>query len=179
MRIGDVNQDNYKQFLKLFGIKDSKALDNIMGKDGKASTKQTTEDEVYAQLVREGRVEEGMLIKEGDDISKYNRIVPVSDEVRNKIIDTVRRQFLENGNGMTKPGDSDEFAKIGKDYRKNIPPSERLAVSWTLNKIQLDEAQRLVDYVKSKNPSWNYGQRFDKSILTSTDFGTKSVDIKA
>jgi hypothetical protein len=167
MRIGDVNQDNYKQFLKLFGIKDSKALDNIMGADKKASSKQA--------VPLDPNYEEGMDTP-GDE---WHKIVPVSDEVRNKIIDTVRRHFLENGNGMTKPGDSDEFAAIGKEYRKNIPPSERLAVSWTLNQIQIDEERRLVNYVKSQNPSWNYGAKFDKSILTSTDFGTKSVDIKA
>jgi hypothetical protein len=167
MRIGDVNQDNYKQFLALFGVKGNKTLDNLMGADGKASSKQAVQiDPNY---------EEGM----ADDGREWKYIVPVSDEVREKIISTVRRQFLENGNGMTKPGDSDEFAAIGKEYRKNIPPSERSAVSWTLNQIQIDEERRLVNYVKSQNPSWNFGAKIDKSILTSTDFGTKSVDIKA
>jgi len=169
MRIGEVNHDNYKQFLALLGVKNSKALDNIMGADGKASSKQAVQiDPNY---------EEGMYSDSNDE--SWKKIVPVSDEVRNKIIDTVRKHFLKNGDGMTKPGDSDEFAKIGKDYRKNIPPSERAAVSWTLSQIQIDEERRLVNYVKSQNPSWNFGAKFDKSILTSTDFGTKSVDIKA
>ena len=178
MRIGDVNKDNYKQFLALFGVKSNKTLEKLMGDDEQAG-KAETEEEIHQRMVKMGLIEDGMLVKDGD--TSYLKGAPVSDEVRDKIIATVRRQFLENGNGMSKPGgvDGDEFGAIFKEYRKNIPPSERLAVTTTLCNIQHDEIQRLVDYVKSKDPSWNYGVKFDKSILTSTDFGTKSVDIKA
>jgi len=183
MRIGDVNQSNYKQFLAMLGVKSNKTLDKLMGADQKPEeARPLSKKEYEAKLMKMGYIsEEGMLIMEGEDISQYNRIVPVSDEVRNKIIDTVRRQFLENGNGMSKSGgvDGEELGAIGKEYRKNIPPSERLAVSWTLSQIQTNEIQRLTDYIKSKNPSWKPGQAFDKNILINSDFGTKSVDIKA
>jgi hypothetical protein len=178
MRIGDVNKDNYKQFLALFGVKSNKTLEKLMGDDEQAG-KAESEEEIHQRMVKMGLIEDGMLVREGD--TSYLKGAPVSDEVRDKIIATVRRQFLENGNGMSKPGgvDGDELGAIFKEYRKNIPPSERLAVTTTLCNIQHDEIQRLIDYVKSKDPSWNYGVKFDKSILTSTDFGTKSVDIKA
>jgi hypothetical protein len=178
MRIGDVNQNNYKQFLNLFGIKDSKALDSIMGKEQQAE-KRDTGEEAYQKMIKMGLIEDGMLAKDGD--TSYLKGAPVSDEVRDKIIATVRRQFLENGNGMSKPGgvDGGEIGAIMKEYRKNIPPSERLAVTTTLCNIQHDEIQRLVDYVKSKDPSWNYGVKFDKNILLKSNFGTNNVDIKA
>lgn len=181
MRIGEINRENYKQFLAMLGVKSNNALDNLMGADKTQEELYPTDEEVYAKMVKLGRVEEGMLIKAGEDIGKYNRIVPVSDEIREKLILTVRRQFLENGNGLPKPDcvDSDELGAMMKEYRKNIPPSERLAVSWTLCHIVTDEQQRLRDYVKSQNPSWNLGQVFDRNILLNSDFGTKSIDVKA
>jgi hypothetical protein len=171
MRIGEVNRDNYKQFLQLFGIKNSEVLDKLMNKDNKEPAKDTWIGNY---------VEEGMLVN-GDKPDDSRRIVPVSDEVRNKIIVTVRRQILENGNGMTKPGavDGMEIGAIMKEYRKNIPPSERLAVTWTLSQIHIDEAQRIVDYIKANDPTWTHGQRFDKNILLNSNFGTNSIDTKA
>jgi len=176
MRIGEINQDNYKQFLQMLGVKSSATLDALMGKGVVGNSGQASNNF--------GRnYEEGMVIMEGEDASKYNKIVPVSEKIKDKIIATVRRQFLDNGNGMTKAGtDSAELAAIMKDYRRNIPPNERLSVSWTLCQIQLSEQQRLVNYVKSKDPAWKQGQQFDKSILTDTNFGTISkdgVDVKA
>jgi hypothetical protein len=178
MRIGDVNQDNYKYFLQLFGVKDSKALDAVMGKEGGHEGKVLSEEETYQKMVKMGYIEEGMLVKEGD--TSYMREVPVSDEVKEKIIATVRRHFLENGNGMSKPGgvEGNDFRAIMTEYRKSIPPSERLAVTYTLSKIQMDEERRLVAYVKANNPTWNYGQRFDKDILLNSNFGENSVDVK-
>jgi len=180
MRIGDVNQNNYKQFLNLFGIKDSKALDSIMGKgEQQQAGKGESEEEIHQRMVKSGLIEDGMLVKEGD--TSWMREVPVSDEVKEKIIATVRRHFLENGNGMSKPGgvEGNDFRAIFQEYRKDIPPSERLAVTYTLCKIQNDEERRLVNYVKTNDPSWNYGVKFDKDILLKSNFGTSNVDVKA
>jgi len=130
-------------------------------------------------MIRRGFAEEGMIVNEGDDMSKHNRIVPVSDEVRNKIIDTVRKEFLENGNGMSRDGGSDKLAAINKAYRKSVSPSERLSVSWTLSQIQIEEERRLVAYVKKIDPTWDFGKKFDKNILINSNFGTNTVDVKA
>jgi hypothetical protein len=177
MRIGEVNQNNYKQFLAMLGAKSNKALDKLMGADEKSSTGEHSDKELDARLLSMG-YEEGMTILNDSDTS-WKKIVPVSDDVKNKIIETVRKQFLENGNGLLSAEDGDELGKIMKEYRKTVPVNERLSVTWTLSNIYTDEARRLADYVKSKNPSWNYGQAFDKNILLNSDFGTNSVDIKA
>jgi hypothetical protein len=178
MRIGDVNKDNYKMFLAMLGVKNTKALDNIMGTNQKTEDLYPSEEEVYAKLVRMGRVEEGML-SFGDSDTSWRKIVPVSDDVKDKIIATVRKQFLENGNGLLSAEDGDELGKIMKEYRKSVPANERLSVTWTLNKIYVDEARRLTDYVKSKNPTWNLGQQFDKNILQNSNFGENGVDVRA
>ena len=169
MRIGEVNQNNYKQFLALLGIKNSKALDSILSKDEKGGSEQVGDR-------WDPSLEEGMLIP--DDSGSWKKIVPVSDEVREKIIATVRKQFLAGGNGLLSAADGNEVGAIKKEYRKNIPPDERLSVTWTLSKIYLNEAQRLADYIKSQDPTWNYGQRFDKNILLNSNFGEKNVDVK-
>jgi len=169
MRIGEVNKDNYKYFLALFGAKDNKTLENLMGGgDAKGSSTQAKNiDPNY---------EEGM---DGDE--GWGRNIPISDEVRDKLIATVRRQFLENGNGMSKAGgvDGDEIGAIMKEYRKNIPPSDRLAVTGVMSTIVIEEQKRLVAAVKANNPSWNFGQLFDKEALLKSNYGTNSVDIKA
>ncbi|MDR3019377.1 MAG: DUF3879 family protein [Treponema sp.] len=181
MRIGEINQNNYKQFLALLGAKSNTALDKLMGEG--ENGKELTEEEVIAKMYAEMGIEEGMVTKEGDPC--WRKIVPVSDEVREKIIQTVRRQFLETGNGMPKPADSVDgmaVGKIMKEYRKNIPPSERLAVTWTLSQIETNEIQRLTDYIKKNVPGWNPGQPFDRNILRDSNFGTISkdqVDVKA
>jgi hypothetical protein len=180
MRIGDVNQSNYKHFLAMLGVKNTKALDKIMGADQKTEDIYPTEEEVYAKMVKMGRVEEGMLAKEGDN--SWKRFVPVSDEVREKLVETARRHLLDLANGIKPNGveeRTNDVSTILKEYRKNIPPSERLAVTWTLSHIYSDEQQRLNDYIKSKIPSWNYGQPFDRDILLNSNFGENSVDIKA
>ncbi|MDR3019376.1 MAG: DUF3879 family protein [Treponema sp.] len=175
MRIGEVNRDNYKQFLKLFGVKNDKVMAAVMGED----KKEYSEEETIARLIKMGLIEEGMITKSGEG-GDWRKTVPVSDEVRDKIIATVRRQFLENGNGMSKPGgvDGGEIGAIMKEYRKNIPPNERLAVTWTLSQIHINEQKRLVNYIKSQDPTWNHGQKFDKNILLNSNFGEDSVDVR-
>jgi hypothetical protein len=184
MRIGDVNQHNYQQFLQLFGIKGSNALDALLGKN---KTKGADEEygtvEYFTRVARELGIdiEEGMCIID-DNNESWKKKVPVSEEVRDKIIATVRKQFLAGGNGLLSAKDGNEVGAIMIAYRKNIPPAERLSVTWTLSNIYTDEARRLGDYIKKIDPSWTHGKPFDKNILLDSNFGTISkdrVDVKA
>jgi hypothetical protein len=188
MRIGEVNKDNYKQFLSMLGAKSNKNLDAIMN-GGKAGNEEISiieaEKREIARLIKTGQIEEGMVSyswETEEDFNKWRKTVPVSDEVRDKLIETARKHLLDLANGIKPNGveeRTNDISTIMKDYRKNIPPSERLAVTWTLSHIYTDEQARLINYVKSKIPSWNYGQAFDKNILLNSDFGTKGIDIKA
>jgi len=126
-------------------------------------TRERTREECDEASIKAGYAEEGMIGKEGD--VSWKQIVPVSEGIKNKLIETVRRQFITNANGMGLASDGDEIGAIMKEYRKNIPPSERLSVTWTLGQIVSDEEQRLVDYVKAKVPGWKHGQPFDRNIL--------------
>jgi len=174
MRIGELTKDNYMQYLKLFGVKDQKSLDDLWDKN---KTTEAEFDHSYearnARLVAAGH-EDGMLIREGDN--SWRKIVPVSHDIKNKLIATVKRQFLTNGNGTSTAGDGDEIGAIMKAYRANIPPAERLSVTWTLGQIVSREADRLVEFVRANDPAWDFGKAFDKSIFDNYVSG--GIDIK-
>lgn len=118
--------------------------------------------------------EDGMLLREGDE--SWKKLVPVTDEIKNQLIATVKRQFLTNGNGMSEAHDGDELGAMKKAYRSNIPAAERLSVTWTLGQIVRDEQERLVNFVKANDPTWDYGKPFDKSMFENYVSG--GIDIK-
>ena len=73
-------------------------------------------------------------------------------------------------------GTGNELGDTIKSYYKQIPPSDRANASWTLQQIHREEAYRLCDFVRSRIPGWQIGQRFDTSILDEYQQG---VDVKA
>jgi len=183
MRIGEVTQENYKEFLKILGLKDTNNLEKMPGKDknsgGLDQYGQRIGDEsfeaIVARQVAAGYVEEGMVGRAGD--TSWRKIVPVSDEIKNKLIEVTRRQFLTNGNGMSPARDGDEIGAIKREYRKNIAPGDRLSVTYTLSQIVQEENRRLVDYVRANVPGWNYGQKIPPDVLKGAVSG--GFDVKA
>ena len=173
MRIGDINNDNYKLYQQLLGIKSDKALDDFIDGDEKLKEKDYSFEAREKRMVELGYAEEGMMIREGD--TSWRKIVPVSKEIKDKIIETVRRQFLSNANGMSTAGDGDEIGAIMKEYRKNIPAGDRLSVTWTLGEIASSEVVRLAEFVKAKVPGWEAGKPFDPSIFEDYHGG---IDIR-
>jgi len=75
--------DNYKELLKIIGVKNTESLDQLL--DGMKS-KEAEFDHSYearnARLVAAGH-EDGMLIREGD--MSWQKIVPLSDNIRKKL----------------------------------------------------------------------------------------------
>jgi hypothetical protein len=176
MRIGEINSDNYKAFASLLGLKNTKALDDLMSKGDKSKSNATlSHEEREALLVSLGYVEAGMLAREGDE--SWKKIVPVPDWIRQAVIDKEREKMTradgKNGmaDGMQSAEEGDETAALMKSYWITLPPEERLSAGWTLQKISQSEAQRLVDYVKSQIPGWNNHDPFDPRILTGTNYG--------
>jgi len=161
MRIGDINKDNYESFARLLGIKNAKApvIDRGVNK---------TDAYVYYGIP-------GMDIT-GKDPSSWQKIVDVSDDVRAKMIDIARKDFINNY-GMS---DGEEMNAVIRKYVLSIPENQRPSAAWTLAQINVNESQRLYNIVKEKNPSWQNGEPFDRSILTLTNYGLSenSVDIK-
>jgi hypothetical protein len=186
MRIGQVNQDNYKDMLRIIGVKNPKSLEKLHGESegndkGLDQFGQKKGDYSFeaqaARAVASGRAIEGMVVRPGDESWKV--IVPVSDSIKQKVIDNLRQTIIANGNGTITAEQGDKAAAIAKEYLKTLPPEQRLSASWTLQKIEQAEGQRISDYIKSQVPGWTHGQKFDTSILTKSNFGLNHMDIKA
>ena len=182
MRIGEINQDNYQMFtpiLRSMGVKNTDALDKLMKQDKPSVAQQDQSFEARtARLVAAGYGIEGMFIREGDE--SWKKIVPVSDEARQAMINTRREAILENVDGTMSAESGDREGAISKSYILTLPPRERLSASWTLGQIAQAEGARITDYIKSQIPGWQPGDALDKSILTETNFGlgTGRVDVR-
>ena len=182
MRISQITKENYMAYLQLFGIKNTKKLDGLLTHDGKTAGLDQfgqrigdySHEAQEARMVAAGYAEAGMLIREGD--TSWKKIVPVADEIKNTFIETARRQFMSNGNGMSTAPDGDEISALLKEYRKSVPPSARLSFTHTINQILQTENQRLIDYVRTSDPSWTHGKQIDPEILKKAVSG--GLDIK-
>ena len=194
MRIGQVNTENYKEFLKILGVKNPKGLEKVSGENNKnflhnaiknkdkPLNKLTMDDfcmdTLEKELAARGIIEEGMLMRKGD--TSWRRTVEVSDNIRQKVIDKMREKVLSQSSGRHISAEqADELWAIVKQYRSSIPPSERLAFTYTVENIASAEERRLVDYIRSQVPGWQSGQAFDPRILTGSNWGLNHMDIKA
>lgn len=108
------------------------------------------------------------------DPSEWQKIVPVPDKIKQDIIDAVRKEFEESG-GMGDENSAHMKIKLG--YLHSIPGVERSSVGWTLDQIKYEEAKRISDFIKSKDPSWDWGKPVKPEILTEA-YNSPQVDIK-
>lgn len=167
MRIGEVNKENYATFIKMFGGKGTKVLDEMWGKDKATNAAKTNQGKWVNPYAEPGMDITGMT--EADF-----KIVKVSDDIREKIVNLARKEFLDNYGRS----DGEELSSIMKKYIKSVPASERVNVGWTLNQIYLDEARRLHSAVKEVFPGWQDGKPFDRNAVNDV-ISRARIDLKA
>lgn len=105
-------------------------------------------------------------IEPGMDItglSDWKKIVEVSDDIKEKVIQQTRRNFI-NGFGMVND-ESENFNEFIKKHAQTLSVDKRASTMWTLTQIKTGEAQKLVDIVREHNPTWKHGEPFDPSIF--------------
>jgi len=105
-------------------------------------------------------------IEPGMDItgrSDWKKIVEVSDDIKEKVIEQTRKNFI-NGFGMVNEK-SESFNELIKKHAQTLPVDERASTMWTLTQIKTAEAQKLVDIVRENNPIWKHGEPFDPNIF--------------
>ena len=188
MRIGQVTQDNYKEFLKILGIKNPKNLEKLNGEDGKGKSVKDNPnrltiadlscfDTIERKRVAMGLSEEGMMVRPGEAPRKF--IIDVCDKYKQKVIDKVRQMVLSQSTGRHISAEQgDELCAIYKEYRSTIPPSDRMPATYTLSEIAFAEERRLVEFIRSQVPGWQSGMAFDPKILTGSNWGM-GFDVKA
>ena len=191
MRIGEINKDNYMQYSKLLstltgGKKNANAPGNVAINRGIGKTDAFGQERVFGADGYETKESIDRRLKKiqlahpdgsygipgmditGKDPSSWQKIIDVSDDVREKMISIARKDFVNNY-GMS---DGEEESAAIKKYLWTLPEDKRLSASWTLQQIYRQEAQRLADIVKSKVPGWQYGEPFDRTILTCLPSGS-------
>ena len=57
------------------------------------------------------------------------------------------------------------FSDIFKDYQLSVSKDKRLSGTWTLEQYEGQYRAAMYAAVKSANPNWKPGQKFDTSIL--------------
>lgn len=114
----------------------------------------------------------------GMDITGMTRedfqTVPVPKEAEQKMKDLAMRG-MDTYYGMSGP-DGDIVADTIEAYSLEAAVPDRINTSYTLTNIYRAEVNRIFDFIRSRAPGWEPGQKFDTSILNEYRQG---VDVKA
>ena len=95
--------------------------------------------------------------------TSWQKLTSVSEEYRQKMFDNVKREFIQE-NGISN-GDTTKRSDIFKEYQLSVKKDKRLSGTWTLGQYEAQYRVAMYAAVKSANPNWEPGQRFDAKIL--------------
>lgn len=99
------------------------------------------------------------------DRSTWQQMIPVSDEMRQKMFDNVKREFIQE-NGISN-GDTTKRSQIFREYQLSVKKEDRAKGTWTLQQYEGKYRSAMYAAVKAANPKWEPGQPFDSRILDS------------
>ena len=148
MRIGEINLNNFLAYQKMFSKAGAGAPSLPMAQFANLPERKHTNP--YA--------EPGMDITGRTD---WKKIIPVSDEIREKVLSLTKREFLNNY-GMS---DGEEYSAMARAYIKGLPPEERAPAGWTIDQLRINKSQEYAAKIREHIPGWNYGDSFDPSFL--------------
>ena len=97
--------------------------------------------------------------------TSWQQLTSVSEEYRQKMFDNVKREFIQE-NGLSN-GDTTKRSDIFKDYQLSVSKDKRLSGTWTLEQYEGQYKAAMYAAVKSANPNWKPGQKFDTSLIYS------------
>ena len=87
-----------------------------------------------------------------NDAGDWRKLVPV-DEKAAQQVKKIAFDHMKNDCGVS---DGEDIAAAIRDYVMSLAPEKRLSASWTLNEIFHNEANRLGEFVRQRNPDWNW-----------------------
>ncbi len=99
------------------------------------------------------------------DRSTWQQIINVSEDMRQKMFDNVKREFIQE-NGIAN-GDTTKRSKIFREYQLSVKKEDRTKGTWTLQQYEGKYCSAMYAAVKAANPKWQPGQPFDPGILDS------------
>lgn len=99
------------------------------------------------------------------DRSTWQQIINVSEDMRQKMFDNVKREFIQE-NGISN-GDTTKRSKVFREYQLSVKKEDRAKGTWTLQQYEGKYRSAMYAAVKAANPKWQPGQPFDPGILDS------------
>lgn len=102
------------------------------------------------------------------------KIIPVDEKVAQQMKDLTLAE-IKRGYGMSDPNRAPVSDMI-RAYAMSSPVEDRINAGWSLEKIHQNEVRRIFDFIESRVPGWQAGQRLDTSILDEYQQG---IDITA
>ena len=97
------------------------------------------------------------------NIGSKNRIISISDSIKNDMFELTKREFLQE-NGVAN-GETTQRSDIYRKMYPQITKNDRLAAGHTLSQYEKAYTQALVDAVKAADPTWQPGKPIPSGAL--------------
>lgn len=106
---------------------------------------------------------EGMCVT---DHPNARKIIPVSDEMKQRVFNSVKDAFYKyNGMSGDNGAEWEEMARAKNGYYKTLKKSDRVAAAWTLGQLEVGIAKKVASAVKENVPGWTYGKPIPSDVL--------------
>ena len=160
MRIGNNSQGICQLLSRINGGKANTNMPFAGARRSGAGGKNTLEDFLTGHRKNSYGVE-GMRIT-----ANSRRIIKVSDEMKQLVLDDVKKAYYKY-NGMSgESGDEWEAsARIKNNYYKTLKVGDRSAASWTLQQLEISIGRKVASAVKEKVPGWTHGKPIPSDVL--------------
>ncbi len=108
-----------------------------------------------------------------DNPNAHKEIVPISDEVKEKIFENVKRDFEQTGR-VNKEDVSimESFYDLKDNYVKNINGMDKLKTSWTMSQYRFELHDKIEEQIRKLDKKWDWGQPVKNEVLNQI-FGSK------
>ena len=160
MRIGNNSQGIWQLLSRMNGGKANTNMPFAGARRSGVGGRNTLEDFLTGHRKNSYGVE-GMRIT-----ANSRRIIKVSDEMKQLVLDDVKKAYYKY-NGMSgESGDEWEAsARIKNNYYKTLKVGDRSAASWTLQQLEISIGRKVASAVKEKVPGWTHGNQIPPDVL--------------
>ena len=98
----------------------------------------------------------------GKDLSEIHQIIPVSEEHRQKMFDSTKREFIRDKGVAT---GNTKRTEVYTAFQKSIPIKDRLKGSWTLERYETAYWVAMAKAMEKHDPNWKNGKPVDANVL--------------
>lgn len=192
MRIGN----NYLGMMQLFSRINGRQTNANMPFVSKTSTRRSsaggrnTLEDLLSGHYKNSYGVEGMCVTGRSD---YKKIIPVSDEMKNHVLEDVKLGYYKyNGMSGDNEAEWDAYYRKNNEYFKTLKREDRLSAAWTLNQLHLGISNKVSSAIKEKVPGWTEGKAIPEGLLdeifadesiasmvSGKAQGAKGIDIRA